>query len=102
MTQLEQAYERQPESYEELVGMDGIGPTSLRALALIAELVHDATTARDDPAKFSFAHGGKDGTPEQSQASTSDPRFTGYRREGHRVSRQARRWQRTPGGRASK
>jgi hypothetical protein len=61
--QLQQAYEYQPADYEELVEADGVGPMSLRALALIAELVHDAESARDDPAKYAYAHGGKDGTP---------------------------------------
>ncbi|MDY6770248.1 MAG: DUF763 domain-containing protein [Candidatus Nanohaloarchaea archaeon] len=61
--QLQRAYERQPDDYEELVGTEGIGPKSLRALALIAEVVHDADAAREDPAKYAYAHGGKDGTP---------------------------------------
>jgi hypothetical protein len=61
--QLQRAYEYQPDDYEELVELDGIGKGSLRALALIAELVYDAETAREDPAKYSYAHGGKDGTP---------------------------------------
>jgi hypothetical protein len=61
--QLQQAYEYQPADYEELVEADGVGPVSLRALALIAELVHDAESAREDPAKYAYAHGGKDGTP---------------------------------------
>ncbi|MFB6114480.1 MAG: DUF763 domain-containing protein [Halodesulfurarchaeum sp.] len=61
--QLQTAYEYQPEDYEELLELDGIGKGSLRALALIAELVYDAEAAKDDPAKYSFAHGGKDGTP---------------------------------------
>ena len=61
--QLQHAYEYQPDEYEELVELDGIGSGSLRALALIAELVYDAESARDDPAKYAYAHGGKDGTP---------------------------------------
>lgn len=61
--QLQRAYEYQPDEYEELVELDGIGQGSLRALALIAELVYQADTARDDPAKYAYAHGGKDGTP---------------------------------------
>lgn len=61
--QLQRAYEYQPDDYEELVELDGIGKGSLRALAMIAELVYDAETAREDPAKYSYAHGGKDGTP---------------------------------------
>lgn len=63
IAQLEHAYERQVDGYEELVETDGIGRGSLRALALIGELLYDAEAARDDPAKFSYAHGGKDGIP---------------------------------------
>lgn len=61
--QLQRAYEVQPADYEELIGIDGIGRGSLRALGLIAELVHDAESSREDPAKYAYAHGGKDGTP---------------------------------------
>lgn len=63
LDQLQRAYEHQPSTYEELVELDGIGPRSLRALALIAELVYDAESSREDPAKYAYAHGGKDGTP---------------------------------------
>ncbi len=61
--QLEAAYERQPEGFDELVDVDGVGRKSLRALALIAELVHGTENDWDDPAKYAYAHGGKDGTP---------------------------------------
>jgi hypothetical protein len=64
LDQLERAYEYQPDSYEELLDLDGIGPGSIRALALIAELVYDAESSREDPAKYAYAHGGKDGTPQ--------------------------------------
>jgi len=63
MQQLERAYELQPSEYKELVGMEGIGKKSLRALALIAELVHGDKASWKDPVKYSYAHGGKDGTP---------------------------------------
>lgn len=63
MEALQRAYEIQPSSYEELVAIRGIGPKSLRALALTAELVYGARPSWRDPAKYSFAHGGKDGTP---------------------------------------
>ncbi|MDY6771024.1 MAG: DUF763 domain-containing protein [Candidatus Nanohaloarchaea archaeon] len=63
ITQLEKAYEIRPSSYEELVALDGIGKQSLRALALIAELVHGDRASWQDPVKYSYAHGGKDGTP---------------------------------------
>jgi hypothetical protein len=63
LDQLERAYEYQPEDYEALVALEGVGQGSLRALALIAELVYDAESSREDPAKYAYAHGGKDGTP---------------------------------------
>ncbi|MBN1631564.1 MAG: DUF763 domain-containing protein [Thermoleophilia bacterium] len=56
-------YERQPESFEALLGMPGVGPKTIRALTLIAELVYDTPASRSDPALFSYAHGGKDGFP---------------------------------------
>ncbi len=63
LDQLRRAYEVQPTDYEELVELEGIGAGSLRALALLAELVYDAESSREDPAKYAYAHGGKDGTP---------------------------------------
>jgi hypothetical protein len=56
-------YERAPKDFEGLLGIPGLGAKSLRALALVAELVYGARTSLRDPARFSFAHGGKDGTP---------------------------------------
>ena len=56
-------YEGQAESFEVLLGLPGVGPKTMRALALIAELVHDAPAGQSDPALFSFTHGGKDGFP---------------------------------------
>jgi hypothetical protein len=60
---LQMAYELQPESYEELVALRGLGPKRIRALSLISELIYGAAPSWRDPARFSFAHGGKDGTP---------------------------------------
>lgn len=60
---LQAAYELQPESYEDLVALKGMGPKRIRALALISELIYGTRPSWRDPAKFSFAHGGKDGTP---------------------------------------
>jgi uncharacterized protein len=60
---LEKTYERAPENFEALLGIEGVGPKTLRALALASELVHGTPAAMRDPARFSFAHGGKDGTP---------------------------------------
>jgi len=56
-------YERQAESFEVLLGMPGVGPKTIRALTLIAELVYDTPAGRSDPVLFSYAHGGKDGYP---------------------------------------
>src|SRR5215212_5578611 len=56
-------YERAPENFETLLGIEGVGPKTLRALALASELVHGTPAMMRDPARFSFAHGGKDGTP---------------------------------------
>lgn len=56
-------YEHQPEDFETLLGLRGVGPKTIRALALISELVYGAEPSFQDPVRFSFAHGGKDGHP---------------------------------------
>ena len=56
-------YERAPEDFEALLGIEGVGPKTLRALALASELVHGTAATLSDPARFAFAHGGKDGIP---------------------------------------
>jgi hypothetical protein len=56
-------YDRQPEDFETLLGLPGVGAKTIRALSLIAELVYDTPASRSDPALFSYAHGGKDGFP---------------------------------------
>jgi uncharacterized protein len=65
-------YERQPEDFEALLGIEGVGPKTLRALALASELVHGTPAALRDPARFAFAHGGKDGTPFPVDRTTYD------------------------------
>jgi len=57
------AYETQPESYEELVLIKGFGKKNLRSLALISNLIYGTELDWEDPVKYSFAHGGKDGWP---------------------------------------
>ena len=57
------AYEIQPENYEELILLEGIGPKKIRALALISDLVYGEPASWKDPVKYSFTHGGKDGFP---------------------------------------
>jgi hypothetical protein len=52
-----------PKTYEELLSMEGVGPKTIRALALVGEVIYGADVSYTDPARYSFAHGGKDGTP---------------------------------------
>lgn len=63
LTALKKAYELQPKNYEELVALHGMGPKKLRALALISNLIYGSDLDWEDPIRFSFAHGGKDGFP---------------------------------------
>ncbi|MCK4396849.1 DUF763 domain-containing protein [candidate division WOR-3 bacterium] len=56
-------YERAPENFETLLGIRGVGPKTIRALSLISELTYGVQPSFTDPARFSFAHGGKDGHP---------------------------------------
>jgi hypothetical protein len=60
---LSRAYEFQPRNYEELLSVKGVGPATVRGLALVAELVYGEKPSWEDPVKFSFAFGGKDGVP---------------------------------------
>jgi len=56
-------YEHQPEGFENLLQIKGVGPKTIRALSLISELVYGIPSSFKDPARYSFAHGGKDGYP---------------------------------------
>jgi hypothetical protein len=60
---LVKTYERAPEDFQTLLGIEGVGPKTLRALALASELLHGSVATLCDPARFAFAHGGKDGIP---------------------------------------
>jgi hypothetical protein len=57
------AYERELRDFASFLLLENLGPRTLQSLALIAEVVHGAPTRFSDPARFSFAHGGKDGHP---------------------------------------
>lgn len=52
-----------PESYEKFLAMEGVGPKTVRALALVGEVIYGAKPSYEDPARYSFAFGGKDATP---------------------------------------
>jgi len=60
---LNEVYEFKPANYEELVAFPGVGHATIRGLALIAELVYGDKASWDDPVRFNFAFGGKDGVP---------------------------------------
>jgi hypothetical protein len=57
------AYDKPLHDFAELLLLEQLGPRTLQSLALIAEVVHGAPTRFTDPARYSFAHGGKDGHP---------------------------------------
>lgn len=65
-------YATQPRNFEQLLGIRGVGPKTIRALSLIAELIYDAKPSREDPVRYSFAHGGKDGHPYPVEKKTYD------------------------------
>jgi hypothetical protein len=65
-------YETQPADFEALLALRGVGPAAVRALALIAELAYGEPASARDPARFSFAHGGKDGHPYPVDRETYD------------------------------
>lgn len=60
---MKRVYEFQPRNYEELLSVEGVGPATVRGLALVAELIYGEEPSWKDPVKFSFAYGGKDGVP---------------------------------------
>jgi hypothetical protein len=60
---MKRVYELQPRNYEELLSVKGVGPATVRGLALVAELIYGEKPSWKDPVKFSFAYGGKDGVP---------------------------------------
>jgi hypothetical protein len=57
------AHDRKPSDFEELVMLEGVGPRTLQSLALVSEVIHGTPSRFRDPARFAFAHGGKDGHP---------------------------------------
>jgi len=58
-----QVCDQRPENYEKLLAIKGVGPKTMRALALVSEVIYGARPSYEDPARYSFAHGGKDATP---------------------------------------
>ena len=64
--------DQKPENYEKLLSLEGVGPKTMRALSLVSEVVYGAKPSYEDPARYSFAHGGKDATPYPVDRQTYD------------------------------
>jgi hypothetical protein len=74
-------YEQAPQTFEGVLGIAGVGPKTIRALSLMAELIYGQEPSFQDPARFSFAHGGKDGHPYPVDRETYD-RTIDYLKKG--------------------
>src|SRR6185437_11439346 len=74
------AYEREFHDFGELLLLEKLGPRALQSLALVAEVVHGTPTRFADPARFSVAHGGKDGHPFPVPLKTYDQSISVLRR----------------------
>jgi len=57
------ANDQNPRNFEQLLSLKGIGPKTIRALSLVSEIIYGAKPSYEDPARYSFTVGGKDGTP---------------------------------------
>jgi hypothetical protein len=69
---VEKAKFLQPKTIEELLLIEGVGPKTVRALSLVSEVIYGAKPSFEDPARYTFAHGGKDGTPYPIDRQTYD------------------------------
>src|SRR5215472_13377287 len=74
------AYETQPMTYTDLLAVPGVGAKALRALSLVAELTYGEPASVRDPVSYSFAHGGKDGSPFPVDRATYDATIESVRR----------------------
>jgi hypothetical protein len=66
------AHETEPKDFESLLLLEGVGPRTIQSLALVSEVIHGTPSRFSDPARFSFAHGGKDGHPFPVPVNTYD------------------------------
>ena len=99
---LSKVTEIKPKNYEELAAIEGVGPKTVRALALVGEVIYGAKPSYEDPARYSFAHGGKDATPYPVDRPTYDETISilaeavrrsriGSKEKDHALARLARR-----------
>ena len=77
------AYERGLHDFAELLLLEKLGPRTLQSLALVADVVHGAPSRFNDPARFAFAHGGKDGHPAPVPLKTYDESLNFLRHSLH-------------------
>ena len=77
--------ERAPKDFESLLSIEGVGPQTLRALALASELIYGTPASTRDPARFAFAHGGKDRTPFPVDRATYERTITILHQALHRA-----------------
>ncbi len=77
---LKLAHEADPKNYEQLLGVRGVGPAAVRALALLSELLFGKPPSWRDPARYAFAHGGKDRHPYPVDRKTYDTSILVLRR----------------------
>ena len=62
----------EPKNFVDLILVEGVGPKTIRALSLASEIITGAKPSFEDPARYTFAHGGKDGTPYPVDRKTYD------------------------------
>ncbi len=79
------AYQQEIRDFESLLGVRGLGAKGVRALALLSELLYGAPASFRDPARYSYAHGGKDGTPYPVDRETYDRTIQALRRAVRRA-----------------
>jgi hypothetical protein len=80
------AHERDLRDFASLLLVENLGPRTLQSLALVAEVIHGTPTRFADPARFSFAHGGKDGHPFPVPLRTYDETIAVLRRSLYRAA----------------
>lgn len=79
------AHDTQPADFEDLLLLQGVGPRTVQSLALVSEVIHGTPSRFKDPARFSFAHGGKDGHPFPVPTKTYDEVIGTLQKAVHRA-----------------
>lgn len=69
---MDELYDITPTNYEDLISQKGVGPSLIRALSLISEIIYDNRASWKDPVKYNYAHVGKDGLPYPIARNTYD------------------------------